>query len=305
MVFAAFERQARLTDLELPAAEPIDLITVAFGATPDEAPDRLTARNGLSELAALAPSRPWRLVEVDVSLPMLRAHHAQIEALLAPARTVMDLNIGAALWFGARGVGTLRTAPPPQATSHLCRYADEEAVAAPPAPPDARQRRRQQGAAAGAAAPLAVLQVRLEVHGGAAGAGGRRLELQVEWLGTSGVDGGGRDASGCGKGRGRGGGNGSEGLGARTGGGGAVGEEASGRCEEGQAYRSRARVLLLGMGADEQMGGYGRHRTAFRRGGWAGLAEELHARWWKRLPPPPRTAPRGPTGGSKGASQSY
>ena len=29
-------------------------------------------------------------------------------------------------------------------------------------------------------------------------------------------------------------------------------------------YRSRARVVLLGHGADELCGGYGRHRTAFR-----------------------------------------
>ena len=78
---------ARLVDLELPTEEPIDLMTVAFGATPDEAPDRLTARNGLAELVAISPSRDWRLVEVDISLEMLRAHRAHIEALLLPART--------------------------------------------------------------------------------------------------------------------------------------------------------------------------------------------------------------------------
>ena len=33
---------------------------------------------------------------------------------------------------------------------------------------------------------------------------------------------------------------------------------------EGGFYRSRARVVLLGHGADELCGGYGRHRTAFR-----------------------------------------
>lgn len=32
-------------------------------------------------------------------------------------------------------------------------------------------------------------------------------------------------------------------------------------------YTSTAPVLLLGMGADEQLGGYGRHRSAFERGG--------------------------------------
>ena len=33
---------------------------------------------------------------------------------------------------------------------------------------------------------------------------------------------------------------------------------------EGRRYRSKARVVLLGHGADELCGGYGRHRTAFR-----------------------------------------
>jgi asparagine synthetase B (glutamine-hydrolysing) len=40
-------------------------------------------------------------------------------------------------------------------------------------------------------------------------------------------------------------------------------------------YRSAARVVLLGHGADEQCGGYGRHRTRFRLGGWQGLGDEL------------------------------
>ncbi|KAJ2861051.1 hypothetical protein GGI22_002555 [Coemansia erecta] len=42
-----------------------------------------------------------------------------------------------------------------------------------------------------------------------------------------------------------------------------------------QAYRGAARVLLLGMGADEQLGGYSRHRVAWDRGSWPELGNEI------------------------------
>ncbi|EPQ30178.1 uncharacterized protein PFL1_02294 [Pseudozyma flocculosa PF-1] len=42
-----------------------------------------------------------------------------------------------------------------------------------------------------------------------------------------------------------------------------------------QAYTTPARVLISGLGADELLGGYSRHRNAFARHGWAGLVEEL------------------------------
>ena len=34
-------------------------------------------------------------------------------------------------------------------------------------------------------------------------------------------------------------------------------------------------VVLVGMGADEQLAGYGRHRSAFQRGSWPGLVAEI------------------------------
>ncbi|XP_048318236.1 uncharacterized protein LOC107429043 isoform X3 [Ziziphus jujuba] len=50
-------------------------------------------------------------------------------------------------------------------------------------------------------------------------------------------------------------------------------------------YKSKARILLVGSGADEQCAGYGRHRTKFRQGSWVGLHEEMKLdmqRIWKR-----------------------
>jgi len=45
----------------------------------------------------------------------------------------------------------------------------------------------------------------------------------------------------------------------------------------GQAmlYRTRARVLVSGLGADELFAGYTRHNNAFMRQGYVGLIEEL------------------------------
>lgn len=40
-------------------------------------------------------------------------------------------------------------------------------------------------------------------------------------------------------------------------------------------YKAPAKILLVGHGADEQLGGYGRHITSWTKGGWERLQEEL------------------------------
>jgi len=44
---------------------------------------------------------------------------------------------------------------------------------------------------------------------------------------------------------------------------------------DSKIYTSPARVLLNGLGSDELLGGYGRHRTAFNAGGWQAVIDEL------------------------------
>lgn len=50
-------------------------------------------------------------------------------------------------------------------------------------------------------------------------------------------------------------------------------------------YESKSKILFVGSGADEQFGGYGRHRVAFKKGSWESLQEALDLdtnRIWKR-----------------------
>lgn len=50
-------------------------------------------------------------------------------------------------------------------------------------------------------------------------------------------------------------------------------------------YESKSKTIFVGSGADEQLGGYGRHRVAYKKGGWPSLEESLRldtGRIWKR-----------------------
>lgn len=47
--------------------------------------------------------------------------------------------------------------------------------------------------------------------------------------------------------------------------------------EEEEAYTTPARVLLSGLGSDELLGGYSRHRVAFKNSGWKGLLDEVRS----------------------------
>ena len=119
---------ARLMHDVLPLDCDVDLLNVAFenprvvkaarplspqSSSPLESayslcPDRLTGLSSHSELVRVCPGRTWRFVSIDISYSETLADRSRIAALMHPHNTEMDLSIACALYFAARGSGTVR-----------------------------------------------------------------------------------------------------------------------------------------------------------------------------------------------------
>ena len=109
---------ARISHDILPLHEGIDLLNVAFEnprihhnvLSPfDMCPDRITGRRSFEELKRVCSDREWRFVEVNVPYSENVQHRKTIIELIKPHNTEMDLSIAMALYFAARGIGTVHT----------------------------------------------------------------------------------------------------------------------------------------------------------------------------------------------------
>lgn len=258
---------AALCHRHVPPTEPIELLNVAFGANgPREAsgaPDRLAARAALEELVAASPGRDWRLVEVCVDAASLEKSAKHVLMLSEPSRSHMDFNIAAALRHGAHGRGILYNGDAVSMDGSQLRYGDEHLVYRPQ-----RTARRCGVTDAGKPRPCTNMThprcVR-ELCGNCCrrrAAGDQSCSVHPRRLGA--------DEK-------------------------ALRSAASpqsptptahpvsptfvlderGFLADNALYISKARVLLMGMGADELLAGYARHRTAWRRGGAQELRREL------------------------------
>lgn len=104
---------AALAHFLLPVDTPIELINVAFGKEPRLAPDRIATFRAMTELLRLPKAgktherREWRLVLIDVP-DKVSPHTPHILNLLTPHNSVMDLDIGTALWHAAQGRGRMQ-----------------------------------------------------------------------------------------------------------------------------------------------------------------------------------------------------
>ncbi|KAK5635149.1 hypothetical protein RRF57_010861 [Xylaria bambusicola] len=113
---------ARLAHDLVPIDQGLDLVNVAFenprqvaieARQPhlqaadmyESCPDRATGRKAFAELQTSCPGRHWRFIAVNVPFEEAIAHKAKILSLIYPHDTEMDLSIGFALYFAARGTG--------------------------------------------------------------------------------------------------------------------------------------------------------------------------------------------------------
>lgn len=128
----------------LPKAHEVDLLNVAFenprvikaaAQNPtqvsgrvmtaySECPDRFTGLKAHKELLRVCPGRTWRFVSINIPYTELLAHRPQIQSLLRPHNTEMDLSIASALYFAARGEGTAHNI----STGLVCPYASPARV---------------------------------------------------------------------------------------------------------------------------------------------------------------------------------
>lgn len=113
---------ARLVHDILPDDQPVDLLNVAFenrrvhdaanrGSTTDynydSSPDRITGLKSHLDLVRVCHERVWRFVAINIPYHEFLEHRPTVIQLMHPHNTEMDLSIASALYFAARGRGTL------------------------------------------------------------------------------------------------------------------------------------------------------------------------------------------------------
>jgi asparagine synthetase B (glutamine-hydrolysing) len=94
----------------LQKGQMLELYNVGFGS--GVAADRQAGLAWYQELQALYPEAEIKLVLVDINdWESVVNEEKRVQLLISPKTSVMDLNIGTALWFASRGVGLLNGTP--------------------------------------------------------------------------------------------------------------------------------------------------------------------------------------------------
>ena len=300
---------AALSHRHVPLDQPIDLINVSFyqsnnanGTNNNLSPDRLAAILSYHEMLLRFPEREWRFIAVDVPYEEVLNKEKHIRNLISPLDSTMDFNIATAFWFAGQGNGRLlgmdevdrvrkridntntvkskKTVSASAQQQPLLRFATDDKIkidkekSKPSRPTCIREGcsrpapqsgclfqackfccRKFQGPISSYLGANAMI---CPAHNQSSGGqevkkGGKKknkTKVNKQQTSTS------ANSNGC-----------------------TTNENLN------HAMTSHAKILISGVGADEQMAGYGRHRTTYQRGGYEALREELQmevGRLWTR-----------------------
>lgn len=285
---------AALTHRHVPANQPIDLINVSFfndsvdgdsQSSLTRSPDRLAAILSYNEMQSRFPERTWRFIAVDVKYNEVLDHENLIRRLIRPLESTMDFNIATAFWFAARGKGRLLDQKEVEDVQRELQV-DEKSIMESNATEKSSQQpllrfarqnddETQRNRASSSKSSQSCIREGCSRHfqsgcifqackfccGKFQGPISSYLGKSARLCPTHNHQQGEKAKGGDSK------------TSSKT------------KKKQNIAFTSMAKILISGVGADEQLAGYGRHRTTFQRGGYDELRSELKmevGRLWTR-----------------------